>query len=293
MASHHRPLALLVLFAAGCGARSHLGWDDEGSTSAVGGGGATSTSTQKSSSSSTGGEGGSGGSPACLPGETQPCGSDVGECQPGLRVCEDGFLGPCKGAIGPFDELCNDLDDDCDGQTDEDFGLGQSCDGPDGDVCADDVVICGGCTQGPTNQETCNGFDDNCNGVIDADCDVGKCMPSLLVTGSTPSSPGCVDFEIEKGSTGTIDFPCTGGPVSANLGGVLMSGSVTNGFVNLTGTSTFPDPNGCTWQADHKITGNVTSGALTYTYAEHVLVKPPGIMCYLPCTETGSVTVQY
>lgn len=302
MASQHRlPLAALILFSAGslatsgCGARSHLGWDDEDTSSSQGGAQSSSShgsSSTKASSSSTG-QGGEGGSPACKPGETAPCGSDVGECSPGLRQCINGFLGPCEGDIGPKPEQCNGLDDDCNGLTDEGFGLGSACDGPDGDACADDVVVCGGCTDGPTNQESCNGLDDNCNGVIDADCDFGDCQPSLLVTGSTPSNPNCIDFPIGKGSQGTIQFPCTGGPVSAVLDGVTMSGSVMNGFVNLSGVSTFPGPDGCTWQANHSITGFLPSGTISYGYMEHVVNKPPGAMCWQPCTETGTVAVEY
>lgn len=304
MALHHvrtvrrgRRFALvsLLAFAAGCGARSHLGWDDEDTTSA----GGSSTSTTKSSSTATtttsvsSGTGGEGGSPACQPGETAPCGSNVGVCQPGLRNCVDGFLGPCEGAVGPFEEICNGLDDDCDNSVDEDFGLGQACDGPDLDACFDDVVVCGGCSAGPTNQETCNGLDDNCNGTIDADCDFGDCQPSLLVTGSVPSNPNCIDFPIGKGSQGTIQFPCTGGPVSATLDGVPMTGSVTNGFVNLSGISTFPGPDGCTWQATHSISGFLPSGNINYMYKEMVIMKPNGVTCWQPCTETGTVKVEY
>ena len=47
-----------------------------------------------------------------------------------------------------------------------------------------------------------------------ADCEVGDCKPTLIVTGSTPSSPNCIDEPVTMGSEGTIEFPCQGGPVT-------------------------------------------------------------------------------
>jgi len=37
----------------------------------------------------------------------------------GLQVCQFGRYGPCLGGLGPEEETCNGLDDDCDGGTDE------------------------------------------------------------------------------------------------------------------------------------------------------------------------------
>jgi hypothetical protein len=73
--------------------------------------------------------------PICDSGETKTCGSDVGECTIGTQTCTaEGFWGSCT-AIGPTNEICNDqLDNDCDGTTDE-FGCSQSCSG--GETCND------------------------------------------------------------------------------------------------------------------------------------------------------------
>jgi hypothetical protein len=229
----------------------------------------------------------------CEEGDVAPCGSDVGACAPGLRACVDGLLGECTGAIEPVAEQCNAIDDDCDGTTDEGFKLGEACDGPDSDLCADDVVVCGGCSRGDDTLETCNGVDDDCDGIVDADCESGDCGPTLLVTGSVPSSPGCVDFPVQAGSTGAIEYPCGGGSVTATLGEVAFTGGVQNGQVSLGGTvviSADRSPDGCVWETKHQISGSVGSGTLTYSYSEMWIT---GTECWSPCTETGTVEIKW
>ena len=227
----------------------------------------------------------------CLGVKEKACGLAVGECSQGVQTCQDdGLFGPCIGAIGPFEEACNDLDDNCDGVIDEGFGLGLACDGNDNDLCTDDVMTCDGCSLGPDILEVCNGFDDNCNGIIDSDCEVGGCSPTLLVTGSTPSNPGCIDLPVEAGSTGIINYPCEGGFVTAQLGNIFFSGSVTDGIVALSGSEQVTGPGGCLWINDHFINGSIPGGTVQYSYQE-TLLPNQGPGCWSPCTETGTVDV--
>jgi hypothetical protein len=60
----------------------------------------------------------------CFPSEPQKAG--VGACKFGQQVCEKGSgeiptsqWGACIGAGAPSIEVCNGVDDDCDGQVDE------------------------------------------------------------------------------------------------------------------------------------------------------------------------------
>jgi|GEM_PF-311352 len=70
---------------------------------------------------------------------------------------------------------CDRLDNDCDGQTDEDFPtLGASCDGPDADLCALGTTLCDPtdpsrtvCVGDRARAEVCNGQDDDCDGQTD------------------------------------------------------------------------------------------------------------------------------
>jgi len=56
----------------------------------------------------------------CTSGMMRACGTDVGACSAGSQTCDaTGMWGPCGGAVGPMAEVCNRLDDDCDGMSDE------------------------------------------------------------------------------------------------------------------------------------------------------------------------------
>jgi hypothetical protein len=224
----------------------------------------------------------------CRGGEVATCGTGTGACEPGTMTCMGGFWGPCSGAIGPTNEECNGIDDDCDGQTDEGFGLGQSCDGPDSDLCADDIMTCAGCSTGQDTLEECNGVDDDCNGVIDNGCEGQPCAADVVVTDISPSSGGCFIDAPVVGDAGTIGFPCSGGAATLPLGDIVFTGTVAGGIVDLTATTQYPWF-GCTVQSTQHITGSLGSGTLPYSYSEVIIA---GGGCGNPCTATGELIVE-
>ncbi|MEC8025851.1 MAG: LamG-like jellyroll fold domain-containing protein, partial [Myxococcota bacterium] len=75
-------------------------------------------------------------------------GPDSDLCQNGVTQCSGGFLGLTTscGAETITDqiEVCNFLDDDCDGVVDNGTGAGLACDGPDIDQCAGGRFTCNG-----------------------------------------------------------------------------------------------------------------------------------------------------
>ena len=131
------------------------------------------------------------------------CNSGTGACAvAGQTVCEpDGSAATCDATPGtPGTELCNGLDDDCDGQTDEDTAdAGAPCDGEDADLCNEGTIACetAGLVCGDHSAdslELCNGVDDDCNGYTDeavtdawlgqACCGTGNVADDCTNTGS-------------------------------------------------------------------------------------------------------------
>ena len=114
----------------------------------------------------------------------QPCSAGLGECRRlGVFACAQNGLGTlCLADPGPAaPELCNGLDDDCDGTSDEGFDVGGACAMGVGACRRDGVVACdanGGlyCRAQvvPPGQERCgNRQDDDCDGRTDEGYDIG------------------------------------------------------------------------------------------------------------------------
>ena len=141
-------------------------------------------------------------------------GPDDDQCKNGSATCAPDGLGTvCNNEwLTNIPEICNVVDDDCDGTTDEGFATGEPCDGPDEDLCEFGHMVCNAthdgveCYEDPEMQATdelCNNFDDDCDGTtdegfdylgvtVDGDCDgIGECGPGKVVCNPTGLAATC------------------------------------------------------------------------------------------------------
>jgi hypothetical protein len=169
-------------------------------------------------------------------GLTRPCGTDVGRCTAGEEECVAGEWENCD-ATGPFNETCNGLDDNCDGNID---GFSRPCtDNPDpippanDGICQPGIQICPSDGSGDWGEclgdvgpgiEACDNEDDDCDGDTDedtggadcsTDCGIGEtvCVNGVLeCQGTTDPQPEvCNNFDDDCDDTVDEEVP-NGGP---------------------------------------------------------------------------------
>lgn len=203
------------------------------------------------------------GGPLAEPCYDGPAASEgVGQCAGGVRVCGGGAFGACEGQVLPGDEICDTVDNDCDGVVDSAAcvctpGEVQSCyGGPAGtagvgvclagtQVCLDDGSSFGPCAGAvEPGVEACNGVDDDCNGEVDDVPGVGEacsagagvcaadgvraCAPALgrVVCSAEPGPPAdeiCDGFDND--CDGVVDdLAGAGAPCEAGVGACLARG---------------------------------------------------------------------
>jgi len=192
---------------------------------------------------------------SCQIGEQRVCFSgkenerNKGICKDGIQRCINGIWGECKGEVLPEEEKCNNLDDNCNGITDEGCackeGDKRSCyTGPAGTLnvglCRAGTQYCkdgrwGDCEGEVTPKpETCDGVADG-HTPLDSDCDgkpdysitnrCGKCGPEFEEICNNLVDDNC-NGETDEGCVCKSDAtqPCYTGPANTLNKGICKAG---------------------------------------------------------------------
>lgn len=194
----------------------------------------------------------------CAPGSEEPCDA----CGLGIMYCQDNQWGECQGQIILEYEMCNGIDDDCNGEVDDGFlvqcytgpggtaGIGecrvgwQDCVRGEMTACTDEVL---------PQEEACNGLDDDCDGEIDNTSIDQQIVDVMFLLDLSGSMNACVEQIHEivtfwlasiTGESHRFGVVLFGGQESAGLEEPLLGIQLTDAMTMLNYLTTLDNFNG-------------------------------------------------
>ena len=194
---------------------------------------------------------------SCEIGAIRPCGlNNTGECRYGTQTCgSDNTWGACIGMIEPTEEICDGLDNDCNGLVDDSIN-GQIIAYPDndqdgfGDQEQENILVCElspglidnnlDCDDSNPDinpgiaEDICDGLDNNCNGETDEGC---YSCPAPL----TDCDGNCTDLSFDNGNCGACGTSCGPGQVCED--GLCTTFTCNAPSVNCNGFCVYLDGN--------------------------------------------------